>query len=341
VSDASTLPTRPVIAVDAMGGDHAPKEIVAGALTAAATSDIRVLLFGREEDVMEHVPDGRLPERVEVHDAREVVEMEEEPAASVRRKKDASIVRCAQAVRDGEADAMVSAGNTGAAMAAALLRMGRIPGVARPAIAVPIPVPYSDHPQVLVDAGATVDVTPEWLLQFARMGRAYARCRYGIDEPTIGLLSNGEEAGKGDSLRKGAHDLLVKEAGFVGNVEGRDFMHAGKADVIVADGFTGNIALKSIEGALRALGLMVFTVLDSTEEAKEAAKVVLPLFLEAATIFDPDLTGGAVLLGVKGACVISHGSSSAKAMVSAIEVARDCVVTGLVDQVRGAIADAG
>jgi len=266
--------------------------------------------------------------------------MDDEPAAAVRRMKDSSVVRCAQAVRDGDADAMISAGNTGAAMAAALLRIGRIPGIARPAIAVPIPVPGS-HPQVLIDAGATVDAAPEWLVQFARMGRVYARARWGIDEPSIGLLSNGEEAGKGDTLRKTVFDLLRKEPGFVGNVEGSDLMRPGRADVFVTDGFTGNIALKSIESALRSLASLVFQTLERDDAAREASRAVLPLLLEAAEAYDPDLTGGAVLLGVKGVCVISHGSSTAPAVTSAARVAEACVRAGVVGQLRETVTDAG
>jgi glycerol-3-phosphate acyltransferase PlsX len=250
--------------------------------------------------------------------------------------KDASVVRCAQAVRDGDADAMISAGNTGAAMAAALLRIGRIPGIARPAIAVPIPVPGS-HPQVLIDAGATVDATPEWLVQFARMGRVYAQVRWQIDDPTTGLLSNGEEEGKGDTLRKTVFELLRKEPGFVGNVEGSDLMRPGRADVFVTDGFTGNIALKSIESALRSLAGLVFDTLQRSD----AAPVVVPLLLDAAEAYDPDHTGGAVLLGVKGVCVISHGSSSASAIVSSARVARECVAAGVVRRLRDTVTDAG
>jgi len=249
-------------------------------------------------------------------------------------------VRSAQAVRDGEADAMISAGNTGAAMAAALLRMGRIKGIARPAIAVPIPVP-GQHPQVLIDAGATVDAAPEWLVQFARMGRVYARARWDIEEPTTGLLSNGEEEGKGDTLRKAVFDLLRKEPGFIGNVEGSDLMKPGRADVFVTDGFTGNIALKSIESALRSLATLVFQTLEAADEAREATRVVLPLLLRAAEEYDPDLTGGAVLLGVKGVCVISHGSSTAPAVVSAARVAIECVRAGVVQQLRETVTDAG
>lgn len=328
------------IAVDAMGGDRAPGEIVAGAVAAAEELDMRMLLFGREEEVLPFLPDGVVPGRIEVVDCRDVVSMDDEPAAAVRRKKDASVVRCAQAVREGQAQVMMSAGNTGAAMAAALLRIGRIPGIARPAIAVPVPVP-GHHPQVLVDAGATVDAAPEWLVQFARMGREYARARWNIEEPTIGLLSNGEEEGKGDELRKVVYDLLRKEAGFVGNVEGSDLMQPNRADVVVTDGFTGNVALKSLESALRSLAGLVFHTLESTEEARAASAVVLPLLLDAADAYDPDLTGGAVLLGVKGVCVILHGSSSARAVVSAARVARECVRSDVVQRLRETVVDAG
>jgi glycerol-3-phosphate acyltransferase PlsX len=327
------------VAIDAMGGDRAPGEIVSGALAAVAALGVRVLLVGRAEDITAHLPEGVPPDGVEVLDARELIAMDE-PATAVRTRKDSSIVRCAQAVRDGAADAMVGAGNTGATMAAALLRMGRVKGVARPAIAVPIPVPYS-HPQLLVDGGATVDAAPEWLVQFALMGREYARTRLDTDEPSVGLLSNGEEEGKGDDVRKRVFELMRKVPGFIGNVEGRDFMHAGTADVIVTDGFTGNVALKTMEGALRAFAGHVFRILDSTPEAREAAKTIMPLLLDAAETYDPDTTGGAVLLGINGVCVISHGSSSARAIVSAVGVAADCVATRVPERMRKVIENAG
>jgi glycerol-3-phosphate acyltransferase PlsX len=273
---------------------------------------------------------------VEFERADEVVAMDEDPASAARRKKNSSLVRCAQAVRDGRAQAMVGAGNTGATMAAALLRMGRVRGIARPAIAVPIPVPGGPHPQLLIDGGSTVDCTPEWLAQFARMGREYARTRLAVDEPTVGLLSNGEEAGKGDELRKEVFALLEDVPGFQGNVEGRDLMH-GTVDVVVTDGFTGNVVLKTLEGALRAAVNLVFGVLDSTPKAKEAGKVLTPLLLDAATVLDPESTGGAVLLGVDGVCVISHGSSSARAIVNAVRVADECVEAGVVGRLKETI----
>jgi phosphate acyltransferase len=326
---------RATIAVDAMGGDKAPGEIVAGALQAADELDVGVLLAGREEEITALLPGGARPEGVEIVDAREIVAMDEEPATAVRTKKDSSLVRAAQAVKEGRAQAMVGAGNTGATMAAALLKMGRIRGIARPAIAVPIPVPGS-RPQLLIDGGSTVDCSPEWLAQFARMGREYARTRLGVDEPSVGLLSNGEEPGKGDELRKQAYPLLEKVDGFVGNVEGRDLM-AGSVDVVVTDGFTGNVALKSIEGALRAAVTLVFAVLESTSEAREAAKIVTPMLLAAAGDFDPDATGGAALLGVDGVCVISHGSSSARAIANATHLAAECVGSGVVARLKEAI----
>jgi glycerol-3-phosphate acyltransferase PlsX len=329
------MSTRVTVAVDAMGGDRAPGEIVAGALQAAGELGVGVLLVGREEEVTPLLPAGGATDGVEVLDAREVVTMHDEPAAAARTKKDSSLVRAARAVREGHAQAMVGAGNTGATMAAALLKMGRIRGIARPAIAVPIPVPNGERPQLLIDGGSTVDCAPEWLAQFARMGREYARTRLGVDEPRVGLLSNGEEPGKGDELRKEAYPLLEKVEGFAGNVEGRDLMH-GTVDVVVTDGFTGNVALKSLEGALRAAVALVFGVLDSTPEAREAGKVITPLLLAAAAEIDPDTTGGAALLGIDGVCVISHGASSARAIVNAIRVAAECVDTDVVGRLKEA-----
>jgi len=328
-----------VVAVDAMGGDRAPGEIIAGALCAVAELGVDVLLVGPHDVVAGHLPGGRPPEGVSLVSASQIIAMDDEPAAAARAKKDSSLVRCAEAVRDGRAGSMVSAGNTGAAMAVSLLRLGRLPGVARPAIAVPIPVPGAQHPQLLVDAGATVDCRPEWLVQFALLGAEYARLRFGIDEPRVGLLSNGEEPGKGDALRKEAAALLSEVKGFCGNVEGRDLAHSG-IDVLVTDGFTGNVALKTLEGALRMFAGLVLGVLDSTAEAREASRVVLPLFLDAASELDPDTTGGAMLLGVRGVCVISHGSSSARAIVNAIGVARDAACAGVVERLEEAVASA-
>ncbi len=190
-----------------------------------------------------------------------------------------------------------------------------------------------------MDGGATTDCSPEWLTQFARMGRTYAQVRLGIEEPTVGLLSNGEEPGKGDELRKQTFAALSGLPWFVGNVEGRDLM-TGRPDVIVTDGFTGNVALKTIEGALKAAAGLVFTVLDSTPEAKEAGQVVAPMLLQGVTDYlDPDTVGGGLLLGVDGVCVISHGSSSARAIVNAVSLAVDCVTGGVVERLKLAVAE--
>ena len=324
------------VAVDAMGGDLAPGEIVAGAVQAAEELDVRVLLVGIEDTIAPLVPSG--VSGVEVVHATEMVAMHDPPAA-VRTRKDSSIVVSAELVRDGKADAMTSAGNTGAAMAAALLRMGRIKGAARPAIAVPIPVP-GRSPQILVDGGATVDCTAEWLRQFAVMGREYARIYQGIDEPRIGLLSNGEESGKGDDLRKQVFSMLQSMPGFIGNVEGRDFMH-DTVDVIVTDGFTGNVALKTVEGAIRGTAKLVFDTLMSTPELQQASEIVMPALLEASDQLNPDSEGGCVLLGVDGICVIAHGSSNARAIRNSVRRARECVESKVVERMKEAIADAG
>jgi glycerol-3-phosphate acyltransferase PlsX len=323
----------PVIALDAMGGDRAPAEIVAGGLRAAAELDVEVLLVGQLDAVATHLPGGTPPDRVEVLPATEVVAMDE-PAAAVRTKKNSSLVRGARAVKDGTADALVGAGNTGATMAAALLGYGRIRGVHRPAIAVPLPLFGADRSQLLIDGGATVDPQPEWLVEWALLGREYARVRLGVEEPTIALLSNGEEPGKGDALRKAAYPLLSEVKGWIGNVEGRDLVCAS-ADVIVTDGFTGNVALKTVEGALSGLAAMVFGVLDEPAFA-DAADAIKLRMLEAAAPLLPDNTGGALLLGVNGVCVISHGASSSTAIFNACRVARDCVTSNVVDRLTAA-----
>jgi len=316
------------IAVDAMGGDKAPAEIVTGAKQAAAEG-IPVLLVGPAD----------LADRgdLELLVATEVIGMDEDAASSVKKKKDSTLVRCAEAVRDGKASAMISAGNTGATMASALLRMGRAEGVKRPAIATPIPVPGST-PTILLDAGANAEVEAPWLTQFAVMGSVFSTARYGIAKPKVGLLSIGEEPGKGDSLRKEAFELLSaeKSINFVGNVEGRDIMTT-EVDVVVTDGFTGNVALKSLEGALKTVVKSLFTAIGAPQY-KEHADALMPAFLDLYSQFDPDTTGGAMLLGLNGVCIISHGSSSARAMVNGIKVARDMVQGDIVEKIRAAVA---
>ena len=325
----STLP----IALDAMGGDNAPDAIVEGAKRAVKELGVAVTLVGQPE-VLEPLRGG-----LELFAASEVIAMDADPASSVRTMKDSSLVRSAELVRDGKASAMVSAGNTGATMASALLRMGRIKGVARPAIATPIPV-FGSTPTVLLDAGANAECQPAWLVQFAQMGAVYARERYGVAEPRVGLLSIGEESTKGTPLVKETHELLavpeaLAKAGarFVGNVEGRDLMTTD-VDVVVTDGFTGNVALKTLEGGMKAIVTAIVGALSATKGADKALDGLLPLYQEV----DPDQQGGAMLLGVNGVCIISHGSSSATAVVNAVRVARDLVEHGVVDRLRAAVA---
>jgi glycerol-3-phosphate acyltransferase PlsX len=318
------------VAVDAMGGDRAPAEVVAGAERAHEELGIPVVLVGRPEEL------GGTT--LEVIAASEVIAMDADPTQGVRRLKDSSLVRAAEAVRDGKASAMVSAGNTGATMGSALLRMGRIKGVARPAIATPIPCPGADTPTVMLDAGANAECQAAWLVQFAQMGSVFARERYGIAVPKVGLLSIGEEPGKGDSLRKEAYGLLT-EAGveFVGNVEGRDLM-SPDIDVVVTDGFTGNVALKTLEGGMRALVGALAGAFATDDASRAAADALMPALLPLYAQLDPDSTGGAMLLGVDGVCIISHGSSSATAMVNAIKVAADMVTGEVVAHLADAVA---
>jgi glycerol-3-phosphate acyltransferase PlsX len=272
----------------------------------------------------------------------EVIEMDEDGGRSVRRKKDSTLVRAAEAVRDGHASAMVSAGNTGATMASALLRMGRISGVNRPAIATVIPVPGS-RPTVLLDSGANAEVQADWLVQFALMGSVYSRHRFDVTSPKVGLLSIGEEPGKGDPLRKEAYGLLVAAAeasaadlNFIGNVEGRDVM-SDIVDVVVTDGFTGNVVLKSLEGAMKAVVRGLLEAFSAEPEYKPHADALMPALLSLYATLDPETYGGAMLLGVDGVCIISHGSSSQRAIVNAIQLAREMVEADVVGKISAAV----
>jgi glycerol-3-phosphate acyltransferase PlsX len=317
------------IALDALGGDRAPDEILAGAHL-AASEGIPVVLVGPTG----LAGCGNLP----LIEANEFIGMDEDATSGVRNKKDSTLVRAAEAVRDGRASAMVSAGNTGATMASALLRMGRMKGVKRPAIATAIPVP-SSTPTVLLDSGANAEVQPEWLVQFAQMGSVYAAHRFGIDQPRVGLLSIGEEPTKGTPLVKEAHQLLAATPGinFIGNVEGRDVM-TDAVDVVVTDGFTGNVLLKALEGSMRTLIAALLDAFGSTPEFKVHADALMPALLPLYEKFDPETYGGAMLLGVDGVCIISHGSSSQRAILNALRVAKDLVEADFVSALRAAVA---
>lgn len=316
------------IAIDGMGGDFAPSQVVQGALQ-AWSEGVPVLLYGRPDELGDV---GDVP----VMYASEVIAMDADPGASVRRLKDSSLVRAAEAVRDGLAVAMVSAGNTGAAMAASLLRMGRLRGVARPAIAIPIASP-GGVPSILLDAGANAECQPEWLVQFGQMGVVYSRLRFGVEQPRVGLMSIGEESVKGNELVKLTHDLMHVDGWldavggrFIGNVEGRDLMSLD-VDVVVTDGFTGNVALKSLEGALEG---MVRTM----ELFAQGDELILATARRLHDELDPERTGGGMLLGVKGVSIISHGSSSALAMVNAIRLAQEMVRADMVGTLAAAMA---
>jgi len=313
-----------------MGGDFAPSQIIEGARRAVDELGLEVILVG--------IPDllGD-PLGLEVFACSEIIAMDDDPAASVRKKKDSSLVRAAELVRDGKASAMVSAGNTGATMASALLRMGRLPGVVRPCIATPIPNP-GRTPTVLVDAGANSECTAEMLVQFAQMAASFVSASYGVASPTVGLLSIGEESSKGTPLVKETHELLTNMAGinFSGNVEGRDLIPS-PVDVVVTDGFTGNVALKTLEGGLKFIFSTVLEVIGTNETTKAAGDVLFEYLLPIASQLTPENQGGAMLLGLKGICVISHGSSNATAIMNALRVAAEMDQAGVVEELRTTI----
>jgi len=312
-----------------MGGDFAPSLIIQGARRAVDELGLNVILVG----VPELMGD---PLGLEVVACTEVIEMDDEPGTSVRKKKDSSLVRAAELVRDGKASAMVSAGNTGATMASALLRMGRLPGVVRPCIATPIPNP-GRAPSTMVDAGANAECTPEMLVQFAQLAAAFAGARFGIDRPSVGLLSIGEESSKGNPLVKETHELLAaSDMNFFGNVEGRDLIPA-PVDVIVTDGFTGNVALKTLEGAFKFVINTVLKVIDTNDETRAAGQALFPYLIPEATLLTPEHQGGAMLLGLNGICVISHGASNDTAILNALRVASEMDTAGVVAKMRSAI----
>ncbi len=325
---------RAPVAVDAMGGDDAPASIVAGARLAWEQFGVRSLLVG-DPDAMGDIGD------LAVKPAYEVVEMGADPASSIRRLKDSSIVRGAEAVRDGEASSLLSAGNTGAAMAASLLRIGRIRGVARPGIAVPLPV-WDKSPCTLIDCGANADAPAEWLVQFARMGAAYARHRFNLDRARVGVLTIGEEAGKGNAVVKEACSLLEEPewaeacgATYVGNIEGNDLMR-GVADVVVCDGFTGNVALKSMEGFHDVLE-ETMRLCVSGPEFNQCRSDLDGAIARAFNTFNSRMTGAAMLLGTKGVTLISHGSASAQTIANAIRTADQLAAEGVVDEIRSSV----
>src|SRR5918999_5686627 len=309
------------VAVDALGGDRAPEEIVAGALD-ASSPEIEPILYG---------PAGLESHGLRLVETTGVVEMDEHPVEAVRGKPDSSLVRAVRAVADGEADTVLSAGSTGAMLAASLLHIHRLPGVHRPGIAVVIPARRG--PSVLIDSGANADARPEHLLQFAHMGAVFAEEVLGLKEPGVALLSIGEEAEKGNRLVREAHALLA-ESGlrFEGNVESRDLL-AHAADVVVCDGFTGNVALKLMEGTIKTTFQALRDEIAASLPGKLGGLLIRPAARGVRRRLDPETYGGAYLLGLRGLVVISHGNSSRTAIANAITLAAPGVRGRVVDRV--------
>ncbi len=310
------------IAVDAMGGDHAPEAIVAGVVEALRELNgiAQITLVGKEDIVARELSRYSIKGMpVVIKNAEQTIEMHESPAQAVKTKKDSSIVVAAKALREGEVQAVVSAGNTGAVMASSLMELGRLKGVLRPAIATLIPT--LEGVSILLDVGANVDCKPNQLLQFAMMGDVYARYILNKTNPKIGLLSIGEEEGKGNALTCEAFDLLQKTSlNFIGNVEGRDIIN-GKIDVIVCDGFVGNVVLKFGESLAEMIIGFLKRELSKNLSLKLGAFLSKPAFRKFKKLLDYSEYGGAPLLGVNGVCIICHGASSAKAIKNGIRVA--------------------
>jgi glycerol-3-phosphate acyltransferase PlsX len=308
------------VAVDALGGDHAPGEIVAGAV-AAASDSIAPLLFG-PADLDAH--------GLDLVACEDRIAMHEKPAEAVRAKPESTLVRAVRAVGDGEADAVVSAGNTGAMLAASLLHVRRLPGVLRPGIA--IVIPGRRGPTVLIDAGANADARPEHLLQFAHMGALFAEEMLDVRDPSVRLLSIGEEAEKGNQLTLEAHALLAgAELRFDGNAEGRSLLE-GDADVVVCDGFTGNVALKTLEGTIRSVLDALRSEIRASARGRLGGLLIRPAAQALRDRLDPDTYGGGYLLGLRGLVVIAHGSSSHVAIANATRMAARGVEHRLVDR---------
>jgi phosphate acyltransferase len=320
------------IAVDAMGGDHAPVEIVKGAAQAADEYGIDVSLVG--------IPAGVQPlldshPRLHLVPCTQVVEMDDHPAQAVRNKPDSSMAVCARLCRDGRADGWTSAGNSGAVMAAALFIQGRIKGIERPALGSVVPT-QRDFSYFL-DVGANVDSKPEYMAQFAAMGAVYAREMLGRAQPKIALLSNGEEDGKGDErVRETAKRLKGSLPGFIGNIEPKD-IYAGRADVVVADGFVGNVAIKMAEATADFLFRNLRDEIPRTLAGKVGGMLIRPRVREIRNRIDWREFGGAPLLGIDGVAVVAHGRSDARAMKNAIRVTRDAVENDLVGKIRAEV----
>lgn len=325
------------IVVDAMGGDHAPEEIVRGAVQAIKLDrDLQIILVGQEKEISRCLPTDYERERTTIYHCEEVIAMDEHPAQAYRRKKDASIAVATRLVKEGKGDALISAGSTGAQMVAALFGFGRIKGIDRPAIGTIIP--GLSKPKLLLDAGANADCKPENLLQFAVMGSIYTEKILEIKNPRVALVSNGTEAAKGNDLTLKAYELLRKQGNlhFIGNVEGRDILQ-DTADVLICDGFIGNIMLKVLEGTAGGLFTLLKEELTRNMKSKLAAFLLAPGLKKCKARLDYAEYGGAPLLGTEGISIICHGSSRAYAIQNAIRVASTCVKKEVVKCLRESI----
>ena len=317
------------VAVDAMSGDYGPASLVEGSVDAINQYGYSVVLVGDEEVLSEELLKYEYdPSKIRIVHAPEVIDMNDSPAVAVRSMPDSSIVQSVKLVADRECVGMFSPGNTGASMAASLLYLGRINGVQRPPIAVPLPQ-ESGTPLLLLDGGANVDCKPEYLAQFAVMGEIYAREIFGINEPKIGILSNGEEDKKGNALSLKTFELLKKiPFKFIGNVEGRDLYGSGReVNVVVCDGFIGNIILKATEGLAKSIFNILKNNISESSIAKTGAFLLKPILKAMKKRMDYAEYGGAILLGVNGTCIIGHGSSSSLAVKNAIRVVIECART--------------
>jgi len=324
---------EPVIALDAMGGDNAPAEIVKGAVQAAQALGVRVALVGREEAIAGALRrNGWRPDGFSVVPAAEVIEMEEHPAQAARHKKDSSIAVGLKLVKRGEAQAFVSAGNTGAVMAASIMYLGRIRGIERPSLVGLLPL--SGRLTVLLDVGANADAKPEYLLQWAQMAVAYKQRIWKVANPSVALLNIGEEGEKGSMLAQETHALLrASGLNFSGNVEGRD-VPFGKHDVIVTDGFTGNVVVKVMEGTADYLMGEIRGAIRSRPWYLAAGVALLPAFARVRKQVDYREYGAGPLLGVNGLVFIGHGRSDARAIASALRVAREAAQSGMLEAIR-------
>ncbi|TDQ55091.1 phosphate acyltransferase PlsX [Actinorugispora endophytica] len=333
-------PQRPVIAVDAMGGDNAPREVVAGAVRAVREHGLRLVLVGRTSELAPMLAAEGANRELPIVHADESLAMHEGALAAWRRARSSVAVAC-KLIRQGDAAALVSAGSTGGVVASSTVRLRTLPGVLRPALALVLPtVP---RPTILLDAGASADAKPEMLVQFAHLGAAYARIGHGIAEPRVGILTIGSEPGKGNKLARKASELLSAHSDeapsldFRGNIEGHDLL-AGLVDVVVTDGFTGNVALKSVEGAVGFAFEEIRAALTSTPLARIGALLQRKALRGLRARFDSDSYGGAVLLGLNGTVVIAHGASHARGVAQACLLAHDLAAGRITDQIRRSTA---